>query len=256
MGPSHPGAAALPGAFRRSAVALAYGLSCHTLFVAAIACMAVGLHTGLQSGLGTLHGAGAFAADALLVLQFPLLHSALLNGRGRAWLLRLAPGDLARDLSSTLFAIVASLQLLLAFGLWSPSGVVLYDAPAGAGRTVLFATHVAAWLFLNKAILDGGLALQTGLLGWWAVFRGRRPEFGPLRTSGLFALCRQPIYLGFALVLWTGPTMTLDRLLLAVLWSAYCGFGPRLKERRYARMHGAGFAAYRARVPYLIPRWR
>ena len=37
-----------------------------------------------------------------------------------------------------------------------------------------------AWLFLGKALLDGGLGLQTGWIGWSAVWRGRRLQFPPL----------------------------------------------------------------------------
>ena len=75
-------------------------------------------------------------------------------------------------------------------------------------------------------------------------------------THGLFARCRQPIYLGFALVLWTAPVWSLDWLCLTVGWSVYCVVGPRLKEARWARLHGARFTEYQATVPYLLPRFR
>jgi protein-S-isoprenylcysteine O-methyltransferase Ste14 len=78
-------------------------------------------------------------------------------------------------------------------------------------------------------------------------------RFPGLATRGLFAACRQPIYLGFALTLWTGPVWTPDHLLLAVLWSTYCLLGPLLKEKRFLRFHGAEFAAYRRAVPYMLP---
>ncbi len=118
-------------------------------------------------------------------------------------------------------------------------------------HTAFFA---AAWVFLLKAIVDGGLATQTGALGWWAVFRGRAPRYPTFATRGTFALCRQPIYLAFALLLWTAPTWTLDRPLLGLLWSAYCVFGPRLKERRYLAWHGTAYRAYQERVAYFLPR--
>jgi len=38
---------------------------------------------------------------------------------------------LGRDLSTTTYASVASLELLLVFGLWSPSGVTCWE-PTGA----------------------------------------------------------------------------------------------------------------------------
>ncbi|MFT7535116.1 MAG: protein-S-isoprenylcysteine O-methyltransferase Ste14 [Hyphomicrobiaceae bacterium] len=75
-------------------------------------------------------------------------------------------------------------------------------------------------------------------------------------SGGLFRGCRQPIYLGFAMVLWTAPTWSLDWLLLSLVWGSYCAIGPLLKEARWLRMYGSQFAEYRASVPYLLPRLR
>jgi protein-S-isoprenylcysteine O-methyltransferase Ste14 len=117
-------------------------------------------------------------------------------------------------------------------------------------HTALF---LSAWLFLLKALYDGGMGLQTGSIGWLALLRGTKPAFPALPTRGTFVVCRQPIYLGFALTLWTGPVWTPDRLLLAVLWTTYCVFGPRHKERRFLAFHGEVFARYQQRVPYMLP---
>ena len=70
---------------------------------------------------------------------------------------------------------------------------------------------------------------------------------------GLVRLIRQPIYVGFALTLWTVPVWTPDQLALALSLTAYCLIAPRLKERRFATRYGARFDRYRARVPYVIP---
>jgi protein-S-isoprenylcysteine O-methyltransferase Ste14 len=235
--------------------ALVYGSLAHGLFLVGVAGMAVNLHEGMLSSLGTAHGPAALAANALLILQFPILHSFLLSRRGRAVLARLAPGGLGGDLSTTTFSGLAAIQIALTFLFWSPGHVVWWK-PHGAAAVVMNALFVASWAFLGKALYDAGLPLQTGALGWTAVFRGRRPEYSPFPTQGLFRLCRQPVYLGFAATLWTGPVWTPDHLALAILWTAYCVVGPRLKERRYARRHGEAFQRYQSEVPYMLPRLR
>ena len=73
-------------------------------------------------------------------------------------------------------------------------------------------------------------------------------------TQGLFRLIRQPIYVAFALTLWTPPVWTPDQLVLAISFTAYCLLAPRLKERRFATRYGARFEHYRATVPYVLPR--
>lgn len=82
-----------------------------------------------------------------------------------------------------------------------------------------------------------------------------RPVFPDMPTTGLFCVVRQPIYVAFALTLWTVPVWTPDQLVLASVLTAYCLLAPLHKERRLAARHGDEFARYRARVPYALPRF-
>ena len=234
-------------------LAVLYGVACHGTFAVAIAAMIAGLYTGLQIGRGPFTGSAAVLANGLLVLQFPLLHSALLTRPGRRRLARLAPRRLARDLQPTTYACVASVQVLLTFVAWSPSGTVWWTA-MGTPLLVWSGMFALAWILLLKAMIDAGLGVQTGFAGWSAVARGRTLGFGAFPTHGLFAYVRQPVYVAFALTLCTSPCWTPDRLALVLGWTLYCVAGPLLKERRYERLYGAAFADYRRLVPYWVPR--
>jgi len=236
-------------------IAVVYGLLCHSAFAIGIGAMIVGIFSGLRIGRGPFTGVVALGWDLLLVGQFVVLHSFLLTRRGRAVLVRLAPEGLGAPLSTTTFALISSLQLLLTFGAWSQLGGIWWE-PHGWLRAVISIAYAASWGFLLKTMSDAGIAVQTGLLGWSAVVRGRDPEFKGFRERGTFRFVRQPVYLAFACTLWTGPVWTPDHLLLAMTWTAYCLFGPLLKERRYIRFYGESFASYRRRVPYWIPRGR
>jgi methanethiol S-methyltransferase len=236
-------------------VAIVWGLACHSTFGLGVLAMLVGLHEGLRTGLGRLEGTAALVANAALVLQFPLLHSLLLSKYGGPLLARAAPLGLGRALATTTYGIFASLQVLVTFALWSPSGAVWFEATGGA-RLALDALYAGSWLLVVKGMHDAGLGVQSGSLGWFAVARGQDPVYGPMPTKGLFRACRQPIYVAFALTLWTGAVWTPDRLALALVWTGYCLVGPLLKERRYEHRFGDAFRRYRAEVPYLLPRFR
>ncbi len=238
------------------AVAIAYGLACHLLFALGVGTMIAGMASGMGHGFG--HGLGTLAApwgavaDGALLLQFPLAHSLLLSRRGRRLLGRLAPFGLGATLSTTTYAAIASVQVGLLFVAWTPSGIVWWQA-GGWAFAVSATLYAAAWLLLLKSICDAGLPLQVGLTGWWAVVRGRRPVYPPMPYRGLFRLCRQPIYVSFALTLWTVPCWTPDQLAVATTLTLYCLLGPLLKEKRFSRLFGREFADYRARVPYVVP---
>jgi protein-S-isoprenylcysteine O-methyltransferase Ste14 len=243
-----------PGA-RRIALALCYGVACHAIFAAAVLAMVVGMFHGMGAGLGTVPWPWAALANAALVMQFPLAHSFLLSAPGERLLARLAPRPHGATLSTTSYAIVASIQLLALFALWTPSGITWWRAE-GVALWIACAAYGASWILLAKASFDAGAEVQSGALGWMSLMAAARPAFPGMPTRGLFSLVRHPIYVAFALTLWTVPVWTPDQLALALALTAYCLLAPMLKERRLAARHGEEFARYRARVPYAVPRLR
>jgi methanethiol S-methyltransferase len=233
-------------------ISVVYGLCCHLCFVGGVGTMMVMMFFGMQGAYGALPAPWSYLANLLLLSQFPLLHSVLLARPGRALLRRFAPLGLGERLSTTTYAWIASLQVWLLFAFWSPSGIVWWQA-SGFVFGLMCCLYAAAWLLLLKSIVDAGFALQTGLLGWRAVARHTNPVYPPMPTKGLFRLCRQPIYLAFALTLWTVPTITPDQLVVSSVLTAYCLIGPLFKEARFARLFGERFAQYRQNVPYWLP---
>ena len=248
------GAALAPPIGRgRIMLALGLGLLCHALFGLAVLAMIVAMFHGLSAGFGTVPWPWAALANAALIAQFPLGHSLLLTGGGGRWLARLIPGPHGATLSTTTYAIIASAQLLALFALWTPSGVIWWQADGWAFWATT-AAYTASWLLLIKASFDAGAEVQSGALGWMSLMARIRPVFPDMPTLGLFRLIRQPIYVAFALTLWTVPVWTPDQLFLAVSYTLYCLLAPRLKERRFAARYGTVFDHYRENVPYAVPR--
>jgi len=238
---------------RDIALALLYGGLCHALFGLAVLAMIAAMWFGMSKSLGAVPTPWSWVVNVALIAQFPLGHSFLLSRTGGKLLARLAPGNSGKTLATTTYALIASIQLGLLFVFWTPSGTIWWQAE-GALLWVFGAVYGACWLLLMKASFDAGAEVQSGLLGWASLARGVRPQFPPMPTTGLFRFLRHPIYLSFTLTLWTVPTWTPDQLLLASLLTLYCVSAPILKERRYTRMFGERFEAYRARTPYFLPR--
>lgn len=247
------GALKPPPGRSRIALALLYGAICHLLFAAAVLAMSVAMFFGMSESWGTWPAPWSYMVNALLLLQFPLTHSFLLGPRGRRLLARLAPHGHGPTLSTTTYATLASLQLLMLFALWTPSGIVWWRAE-GAAFWAISAAYASAWILLIKASYDAGAEVQSGALGWMSLMQKIKPVFPDMPTGGLFRLIRQPIYLAFALTLWTVPVWTPDQLGLALCLTAYCVFAPRRKERRFEKRYGGRFERYRQQTPYMIPR--
>jgi protein-S-isoprenylcysteine O-methyltransferase Ste14 len=194
--------------------------------------MGVGLASGMRIGRGPWTGGAAWLADCALLGLFPGMHSLLLTPKGRRALRRTM--GTPPELDTTLFAAASSALLALVFLLWSPlPGPVLILQ--GATGELTWAAFGAGWVLLGISMTEAGLSVQTGALGWLSRLRGAPPRYPPSPTRGLHRLVRHPIYLSFTLILWSGAHWTLDKLVLALLWTAYCVVGSRWKERRHAR---------------------
>ena len=111
-------------AIARRMIAVVYGFLCHGLFVLGVGMMIAQMFYGMSRTLGALAYPWSWIANGLLLLQFPLAHSFFLSGRGRAVLKRLAPAALGADLAATTYVILASIQVLLLFSLWTFSGTL------------------------------------------------------------------------------------------------------------------------------------
>ncbi len=236
----------------RKLLALSYGVVCHISFAFGVLTMMAAMYFGMSRSLGAVPAPWTWFANVALLVQFPLVHSLLLTTRGRRLLGRLAPMGAGSTLSTTTYAAISAAQVFLLFAFWSPTGIIWWQA-GGATLVMMSVLYATAWLLLGKSMADAGLDLQTGSLGWVALFRGRKPVYPPMPVTGLFRLTRQPIYVAFTLTLWTVPTWTPDQLVVAVTFTAYCLAAPLLKEARFRRIYGASFDAYARDVRYWLP---
>ncbi|MEM1021026.1 MAG: isoprenylcysteine carboxylmethyltransferase family protein, partial [Pseudomonadota bacterium] len=227
----------------RIVAALLLGALVHTLFAAAVLAMIVAMYFGMSRSFGAVPWPYAGVVNAALLLQFPLGHSLLLGRRGGRLLSALMPGPHGGTLSTTTYALIASVQLLALFAFWTPSGVIWWQAE-GAAFTAVIVAYAAAWLLLIKATYDAGIEVQSGALGWLSMLQNIKPRFPDMPSTGLFRLIRQPIYVAFALTLWTVPLWTPDQLAVAVTLTFYCLAAPLRKERRLEARYGERFKAY------------
>lgn len=241
-----------PGA-GRIALALSLGLLTHLAFALGVFAMIVAMFFGMSESFGRVPQPWAWIVNIALIAQFPLAHSLFLTRPGARALGALVPGQYGTTLATTTYALIASLQLLALFALWTPSGIVWWQAE-GIAFVMICTAYAGAWLVLLKASFDAGAEVQSGALGWMSLLARIPVRFPDMPTLGLFRHVRQPIYVAFVLTLWTVPIWTPDQLLLAVSYTVYCLAAPRLKERRYAARYGPLFTEYRARVPYALPR--
>ncbi len=170
----------------------------------------------------------------MLVALFALQHSAMAREAGKRF-------------GRALYLLASGITLLLLVGRWHPAPTVIWHVAPMLGRAAVHALFAAGWIVLVVSTLELGAFEVAGLR------TGGTPE---LRIVGLHRIVRHPTYVGWFLVLWAAPTLTIGRAFLAAALTAYFLVAIRFEERDLLRVHGAEYERYRREVPMLVPRPR
>ena len=76
-----------------------------------------------------------------------------------------------------------------------------------------------------------------------------------LIDDGLYGLVRHPVYLGWLLIVWPAPTMTITRFTFAALSTLYLIVAIPWEERSLTKTLGQPYADYRSRVRWRMVPW-
>jgi protein-S-isoprenylcysteine O-methyltransferase Ste14 len=229
-----------------------YGVLCYAIF------LAVFLYgIGFIGGFATptlLDGAPhrplveALAIDLGLLAAFAIQHSGMARPAFKRWWTKIVPESMERST----YVLISSLALALMYWVWAPIGGVVWHAE-GAARTAVIGLYLAGWaLLLYSTFLIDHFDL-FGLRQVWRRLANRAYEPPMFHTPFLFTLVRHPLYVGWLMIFWAAPTMTVAHLVFAVMTTAYILIAIQLEERDLLDAFGEDYAAYRRRTPMLIP---
>ena len=234
-------------------IILAYAAAVYLFFLAVL-----GYAAGFFAGFGVPKGIdqgtraavpAAVAIDLFLLLLFAVQHTVM----ARPWFKRRWTRIVPEPAERASFVLAASLGLALLFWLWQPVGGTVWNL-SGPGAGALWAVYAAGWAV---AVISTFLVSHADLFGLrqaWLHARGARYSPPPFTERGLYGRIRHPLMAGFVVIFWAAPMMTAGHLLLATAATGYILAGIAFEEHDLTQSLGATYAAYRARVPALIPR--
>jgi protein-S-isoprenylcysteine O-methyltransferase Ste14 len=131
-------------------------------------------------------------------------------------------------------------------------GGVVWEVRSLTGWAVLVSLYGLGWLtVLVTTFLINHFDL-FGLRQVWLYLRGR--PYTPLqfRTPGPYSVVRHPLYVGWLMVFWSAPVMTVAHLVFAIATTAYILIAIQFEEHDLVAAHPE-YAEYRRRVPMLLP---
>ena len=239
----------------KRALVLLYGVACYAVSLAVFAYAAgfIGdfavpktLDSSREVGLAT-----ALAIDLGLLALFAVQHSVMARPAFKRWWTRIVP-EAAERSTYTLFS---SLALIALFWFWQPVGATIWAVAAPAGVTTIYVVYALGWaLLLYSTFLINHFDLM-GLRQVWLYASGRPYTGLRFKTPWLYRQVRHPLYVGWLMIFWATPVMTVAHLVFALMTTAYILVAVRLEEHDLIEAHPE-YADYRRRVPMLLPRGR
>jgi methanethiol S-methyltransferase len=223
------------------------------LFFLAVLGYTVGFFAGFGVPKGIDQGPraavpAAVAIDLLLLVLFAVQHTVM----ARPWFKRRWNRIVPQPAERSTFVLAACLVLALLFWQWRPISGTAWSL-SGPGAAVLWAGYAAGWaLAVGSTFLISHFDLFGPRQAW---LHARRVPYSPppFTERGPYRHIRHPLMAAFVVVFWSAPVMTAGHALFAAAATGYILAGIAFEEHDLIRSLGETYAAYRARVPALIP---
>lgn len=185
--------------------------------------------------------AGAVAWNVLWFTLFAGHHSLMARSGAKALVGRTVPPALERST----YVWIASGLLILVCAVWQRVPGLVYSATGLTEWTLWIVQLVGVGLTVGGArVLD-----PLELAGIRQASGAQRPS--EIRVVWPYTFVRHPLYLGWALIVFGAPAMTVDRLVWATTTTVYLVIAIPWEERSLFAAAGPAYQAYRRQV-----RWR
>lgn len=200
-------------------------------------------------GLATMTPWIAALINVGLLGVFGLQHSIMARPAFKTGWTRVVPEPIER----AVYVLASVAALALVMGLWQPIGGMVWQVQNETARAAIWAIYLGGYgvVFASTVLLN-----HFELFGLRQAFlygMGKEHTDLPFETPALYKYMRHPLYLGWFMVLWTTPDMTIGRLLFAGVSSAYIFVALIFEERDLVNHFGETYRRYRNEVPAFFP---
>jgi protein-S-isoprenylcysteine O-methyltransferase Ste14 len=191
---------------------------------------------------------GDMATNAGLSLLFFVQHTGMVRQSFKRWLERFV----SQRYVGASYAIASGIVLLAVVLVWQESEQVIANATGALWWIArsLFVLAIGGFIW-------GALALKgfdtLGLNPIGDRFPPAEPRPPVLTVRGPYRWVRHPLYFFVLLMIWSYPTLTVDRALFNGLWTLWIFTGSVLEERDLVAEFGDRYREYQRNVPMLIP---
>jgi methanethiol S-methyltransferase len=190
----------------------------------------------------------ALLINTSLLLVFALQHSVMARPAFKKAWTRIVPELLERST----YVLFSSIALIVLFIFWQPMGGIVWEVNNGAARIGLYLLFGLGWLLVLAATFAINHFDLFGLRQSFYYLQGKPCPALPFKLPLMYRFVRHPLYVGWFVVFWATPTMTVSHLFFAVVTTLYILVAVRLEEKDLRDVHPE-YGNYQKDTPMFIP---
>lgn len=194
--------------------------------------------------------AKAIAINLGLLTAFAIQHSVMARPAFKRWWTQFVPVEIERST----YVLFSNLAMIAFFAWWQPMGGSIWQVENEIAAGVLYGLYALGWVILLVSTFLINHFDLFGLRQIWLSLTEEPHTEGGFVTPWFYKWVRHPIYVGWIVIFWATPNMTIAHLLFAVGATGYILVAIPLEERDLIATFGDRYRRYREQVPALIPR--
>ncbi len=239
------------------ALAFLFGVVCYLIFfVTSLYAIGFLANFAVPKSIDTVAGAPAALGTAVIVNIvllgiFAVQHSGMARPGFKQWWMRMVPEPIER----ATYVLLSSLVMILLFWQWQAMPGMVWKVDHAFWTPLLWVVYGLGWAILLLATVMINHFHLFGLQQVFVHLRGKPQPEAEFKEPGFYKLVRHPIMVGWIIIFWATPEMSIGHLLFAIVTTVYILIALQLEERDLIAVLGDAYTSYRDRVPGLIPFW-
>ena len=235
-------------------LATIYGISTYLLFLVTALYMIgflgnFAVPKSISSGVETSFSKGILI-NLLLLSVFVIQHSLMARQSFKKWLTSFMNPAVERST----YVLLSSLALILLCWQWQPMQMVIWEVKTEVIYWLIMGIFALGWVVVFASTFMINHFELTGLQQVYNYWKDKQVKPATFKTNYLYKFVRHPLMLGFLIVFWATPYMTIGHLLFTVVMTLYIFLSVKyLEEKDLRREIGKEYEVYQKEVPMLVP---
>lgn len=203
------------------------------------------INSGVELSIGK-----ALIINLSLLSLFAIQHSLMARKMFKKWLTRFMSPAIERST----YVSLSSLALVILYWQWCPMKMVFWEVESNFFYWMIIGGLIMGWCIVFASTFMINHFELTGLQQVYNYWKDKKSVEITFKVNYLYTFVRHPLMLGFLIVFWTTPYMTMGHFLFTSIMTIYILISVKyLEEKDLKEDLGKAYEMYQKEVPMLIP---